>query len=52
MNNSQKGIALILFGMLVSLGAIGELLFCWAIGVAIGLVGLLLVLTDKGGKNL
>lgn len=52
MNTSQKGIALILFGILVSLGAIGDLLFCWLIGLTIGLTGLLLVLTDRGGKHL
>lgn len=51
-NNSKQGIALILFGILVSLGAICNLGFCWVIGLAIGFVGLLLVLTDKGGKNL
>ncbi len=48
---SKKGIALILFGILVSLGGFAQLIFCWAIGLAIGLVGLLLVLLDKSGKN-
>ncbi len=51
MDISKKGIALILFGILVSLGAIGDLFFCWIIGLVIGLVGVLLVLTDKGGKK-
>ena len=49
---SKKGIALILFGILVSLGAIADLVFCWLIGLAIGLAGLILVLTDKGDKKL
>lgn len=50
MDIGKKGIALILFGILVSLGAIGDLFFCWVIGLAIGLVGLILVLTAKGEK--
>lgn len=48
---SKKGIALILFGILVSFGALTDWVFCWLIGLAIGLAGLLLVLTDKGDKH-
>ncbi len=52
MGKSIKGLALILFGILVSLGTIVELAFCWIIGLLIGIAGLLLVLTDRGGKKL
>lgn len=52
MNTNNKGIALILFGILVSLGTIAELYFCWLIGLAIGLAGLVLVFIDRGGKKL
>lgn len=51
MDIGKKGIALILFGILVSLGAVGELFFCWVIGLAVGLVGLVMVLADKGKKE-
>lgn len=54
MEQSKKGIALILFAILLSMGGAitgGILSFLWMIGMPIGLVGLIMVLMDKGGKN-
>ena len=52
MDVSKKGIALILFGILISMGANIEVLaFSWFIGLPIGFAGLIIVLTDKGNKN-
>ena len=52
MRTNNKGIALILFGILISLGAIADYYLWWLIGIAIGVVGLVMTLSDRGGKDL
>lgn len=49
-NMSKKGIALILFGILVSIGP-GVLAAGWYIGLPIGLCGLIMVFNDKSEKQ-
>lgn len=51
MEQSKKGIALILFGILLSMGGnLGMFSFGWFIGLPIGIVGLIMVLNDKSEK--
>lgn len=48
-----KGYALLLFGIIVALGAAAtlELVFAWYIGIALGLIGLVMVFDDKSSEN-
>ena len=51
MDVSKKGIALILFAILIALGAAAGFPLLWVIALPIGIAGLIIVLTDKSGKN-
>lgn len=47
-----KGIAIILFGIIVSIGAVFEFVYCWYAGLVIGFIGLIIVLkTRKESSN-
>lgn len=51
MNKNVIGLALILFGILLSMGMIVDLAFLWIAGLAVGLAGLLIILINEGKNN-
>lgn len=50
-NKNVIGLALILFGILLSMGIFIDLAFFWIIGLTAGIAGLLMILTNEEKNN-
>lgn len=46
MDNKLKGIALMLFGVIVAIGAVFEIVYLWLIGLFLGGCGLVLIFRE------
>ena len=52
MNESNKrGLALLILGVIVALGGVMELVIAWYIGIALGVIGTMLMFSDTDGDK-